>query len=129
MPKFISLHRHAHVLGLMLVLAGCAVQQTATQIVPLAAEQEAQQRTLAQALELQLDTGYKRSLKQGSRWTHIGRVQQGEVYKPYQDVFTLEGAHVHEAYLVVDNGVLVGFYLPAERAYSPLGQRPSITLQ
>ena len=113
----------------MLVLAGCAVQQTATQIVPLAAEQEAQQRTLAQALELQLDTGYKRSLKQGSRWTHIGRVQQGEVYKPYQDVFTLEGAHVHEAYLVVDNGVLVGFYLPAERAYSPLGQRPSITLQ
>jgi hypothetical protein len=37
------------------------------------------------------------------------------------DVFTIEGAHIHEAYLVVDAGdQLVGFYLPAEQAFSPM---------
>jgi len=31
----------------------------------------------------------------------------------------VEGAHVHEAYLVVAGDRLVGFYLPVEKAYSP----------
>jgi hypothetical protein len=35
-------------------------------------------------------------------------------------VFTLEGANIHEAWLVIRGAALVGFYLPAERAFSPL---------
>jgi hypothetical protein len=45
------------------------------------------------------------------------------------DVFTVEGSHIHEAYLVVDSGTLVGFYLPAEQSYSKLDQRTAITFK
>lgn len=110
------------------VLCGCAVQQTAT-VLSLAPAAETAELTLSSPLELQLGTGYHRTLKQGSRWTQIGSVPQGTVYKPSRDVFTIEGAHIHEAYLVVDKGMLVGFYLPAERSYADLGQRLPIFFQ
>ncbi|QJE00375.1 hypothetical protein HH212_10360 [Massilia forsythiae] len=35
-------------------------------------------------------------------------------------MFTLEGAHIHEAYLVIRDDTLVGFHLPAEAGFSPL---------
>ncbi len=67
---------------------------------------------------LRLATGYERTLKRGSQWTRVGQVEQGDVLRPYQHVLTVEGSHIHEAWLVVRDGKLVGFYLPAERAYS-----------
>ena len=63
--------------------------------------------------------GYERTIRKGSNWTRVGRVTQGEVYKPVDQVFTVEGTHVHEAYLVLDGNQIVGFYLPVERAYAP----------
>lgn len=110
------------------VLCGCAVQQTAT-VISLSPVADRPELTLSSPLALQLSTGYHRTLKQGSRWTQIGSVPQGDVYKPYRDVFTIEGAHIHEAYLVVDKGMLVGFYLPAERSYTDLAQRKPIFFQ
>lgn len=107
---------------LALLLGGCAVQQTSTHMTPAPAG-DAAEYILSTAVELQLNTGYQRSLRQGSRWLKVGRVPQGDVYKPYMDVFTVEGAHIHEAYLVVDSSQLVGFYLPAERSYANLDQR------
>ena len=110
------------------VLCACAVQQTAT-LISLVPAGDSAAVTLSSPLELQLRTGYHRTLKQGSSWTRIGSVPQGDVYKPYRDVFTIEGAHIHEAYLVVDKGMLVGFYLPAERSYTDLAQRKPIFFQ
>jgi len=113
----------------MLLLAGCAVSHTPTELTPLAITEHTKQQTLTNQLTFELGTGYSRTLKAGSQWISIGRVPQGEVYKPYKDVFTLEGANVHEAYLVVDTGRLIGFYLPVERGYSPLKQALPLPLQ
>lgn len=85
-------------------------------------------KTIAQDASVELDTGYTRSLKAGTQWIQAGTVSQGGVYKPYKDVFTLEGAHIHEAYLVVSEGQLVGFYLPVEGAYSPLTRKVRLNL-
>lgn len=74
--------------------------------------------TLAATVPLRLATGYERTLKQGSQWTRVGQVPEGEVLRPFQHVLTVEGSHIHEAWLVVRGGLLVGFYLPAERAFS-----------
>src|SRR5262249_48913216 len=63
--------------------------------------------------------GYKRIIARGSVWTRVGRIAEGEVYKPAGGVFTVEGAQVHEAYLVMEGDRVVGFYLPVERAFSP----------
>jgi hypothetical protein len=103
-------------------LSACAVRQLAVVMTSM----EKTEYTLVSAAELQLNTGYRRSLKQGSRWTRIGHVPQGDVYKPSVDVFTVEGAHVHEAYLVVSGDSLAGFYLPAEKSYSALDQKTKL---
>ena len=109
-------------LPILLALAGCAsnVTQFPTEFTPAAVAEPHTLKTLAKQVDIKLDTGYSRSLKRGSQWTRIGTVAQGDVCKPYMDVFTLEGAHIHEAYLVISGGYLVGFYLPVERSFSPL---------
>jgi hypothetical protein len=63
--------------------------------------------------------GYERNIDVRSRWTRVGRIPEGDVYKPVGRVFTVEGAHIHEAYLVLDGDRIAGFYLPVERAFSP----------
>ncbi|SCK49853.1 hypothetical protein VAR608DRAFT_4980 [Variovorax sp. HW608] len=71
-------------------------------------------------VSIRLATGYSRSLPAGSQWRPIGQLLQGQVYRPLDSVFTIEGRQVHEAYLVVRADVLTGFYLPAEGRFSPL---------
>ena len=69
-----------------------------------------------------LNTGYQRTIRADSRWHYFGQLPMGMVYQPLGSTFSIEGEHVHEAYLVVDSGRLVGFYLPVERSFAPLTQ-------
>ncbi len=112
---------------LALLNIGCAVEQHPTQFSPLVVVEKSKLARLDNLVNIQLDTGYSRTLKPGSLWKDIGSVTQGEVFKPYHDVFTLEGTNVHEAYLVVANNTLKGFYLPVERTFSPLNSQISLT--
>jgi hypothetical protein len=64
--------------------------------------------------------GYSRVISRGTVWARIGRSSEGEVFKPVDRVFTVEGAQIHEAYLVLDGDRVVGFYLPVERAFSAI---------
>lgn len=63
---------------------------------------------------------YHRKLNKGTSWDFIGTLPEGEVYKPRDQVLTLEASHVHEAYVVLLDDLLVGFYLPVEQAFAPL---------
>jgi hypothetical protein len=72
-----------------------------------------------QDADISVGPGYRRTIPRGSVWTLTGRTSQGDVFKPVDRVFTVEGAHVHEAYLVLDGDRVVGFYLPVERAFAP----------
>jgi len=103
------------------VIAGCA---TAVVSEPVAyapwPASPVRVATLASAVHVPLATGYARELAAGSRWRRVGRVPQGDVYRPVDTVFTIEGRQVHEAYLVVSGRSLVGFYLPGEARYSAL---------
>ena len=78
-------------------------------------------------VHLELPTAYDRLLKQGSRWIPVGNIPQGAVFRPDGHVLTIEGAHVHEAYIVISTERLVGFYLPVEKAFSPLPNAPYIS--
>ena len=72
--------------------------------------------------ELNLDPGhgYKRKLRQGTKWNYVGNVSYGDVFRSKDQILTVEASNIHEAYIVVSSGKLVGFYLPVERSYSPL---------
>jgi hypothetical protein len=80
------------------------------------------------ATTVRLDTGYSRTLADKSVWSRIGRMPQGDIYRPVGTTFTIEGRQVHEAYLVIRDKTLVGFYLPGEQNYSPLSTAVPLNL-
>lgn len=110
-------------------LAACApeIVRHPTQLTPLP-EQSDSTIEILKDVSISVGPGYRRVIRRGSVWTRIGRSTDGEVYKPVDRVFTVEGAHVHEAYLVLDGDRIVGFYLPVERAFSPAPDGPDTRL-
>lgn len=72
------------------------------------------------AVTLRMDTGYSRTVSAGTEFKKIATIREGVVFKPVSTVLTVEGAHMHEAYLVVSDDVITGFYLPVEKSFSPL---------
>ena len=111
-----------------LLLCACAatVETSPVSLSPAAAPASAVQR-LRQSVAVQLPTGYTRTLVEESRWRPVGSIPQGLVYRPVDTVLTIEGRQVHEAYLVVAGGNLVGFFLPAESSYSALSKPVPVT--
>lgn len=67
-----------------------------------------------------LGSGYRRTLRHDTKWTYVGTLPEGDVFKTNDQILTVEASNVYEAYIVVSSGRLLGFYLPVERAYSPL---------
>jgi hypothetical protein len=82
---------------------------------------KAQGFVMARDLEITPPGGFQRTIRGGTTWDLVGTCAQGDVYKSKDQVLTVEASHVHEAYLTVSHGKLVGFYLPAEKAHVPLG--------
>jgi hypothetical protein len=57
-------------------------------------------------------------VRSNTRWQYVGSLPEGDVYRPTNTVLTVEGSHIHEAYLVLKGKALVGYYLPVEGALS-----------
>jgi hypothetical protein len=109
--------------GLVLVVAltACApdVARRPMDLMPAAGSTRVSTEVLEDTT-LPVGPGYERVIRRGSVWTLVGSSNEGEVFKPVDRVFTVEGAHVHEAYLVLKDDNVVGFYLPVERAFAPV---------
>lgn len=128
MPVFMNSQSSTHrsplwaILACAIALSGCAPMVAMTpSTVELAQDGGAARSITIQApVVIQLDTGYSRELADKSVWKPVGRVPQGVVYRPVGTIFTIEGRQVHEAYLVLKDKKLVGFYLPGEQNYSPI---------
>lgn len=108
-----------------LALLGCApeVSRRSTTFTA-AAEQPAETLEILQDQKVLVAPGYDRLIGRGTLWTRVGRSTEGDVYRPVGRVFTVERAHVHEAYLVIRDDRIVGFYLPVERAFAPAPDGP-----
>jgi hypothetical protein len=104
------------------VLLGCAAElaRRPASYAPLAADAEASLLRVPRAVAVTPSTGYTKTIRAGSTWRRVGATREGDVYRPVGEVFAVEGANMHEAYLVVASGRVVGFYLPGERAFAPL---------
>jgi hypothetical protein len=112
-------------LGALLVLACASVQMQPATLTPF--EGGEQLLTLERDVELKFDTGYSRTLRAGTRIALVGNLPMGKVYRFIDAVLTVEGTHMHEAWVVVDGENLVGYYLPVEKAF--VAQGPAPTLQ
>jgi hypothetical protein len=114
------------VAGALLCACAFTVPAEPARLARLPAGPAASSVVLARDTELRLSTGYTRTLPANSRWQAIGLLPQGTVYQRIDGVFSIEGRHVHEAYLVVHESALRGFYLPGEASFAPL--TPSVSL-
>jgi UPF0288 family protein (methanogenesis marker protein 3) len=81
---------------------------------------QAGQIELTKLVTIELGPGNEKKLFTGTRWLNVGSVKQGAVFKPVGTVFSIQGANSHEAYLVITDKKLIGFYLPGDRAWSAL---------
>lgn len=113
------------VLPVALLAIACAneVVRTPTSLSPPASTDRSRIEISEEAV-IEPSGGYRRLLPRGSVWEGRGRVPEGAVYRRMDGIFTVEGAHIHEAYLVLAGDQLVGFYLPVEQAYSPIRPVP-----
>jgi len=104
-----------------LFLAACAapVPVVDARLAPLTGA-PSQRIQLQSSAVVRLSTGRNRPLAAGSQWQAVGTLAEGTVYRPVEGVFQIVGRNVHEAYLVIRDGVLHGFYLPGESRFSPL---------
>jgi len=73
--------------------------------------------------------GYNRTIAKGTTWSMVGTVSEGEVYKSKDQVLTVECSNIHEAYLVVSQGSLVGFYLPVEKGFVKLPEPIALNIE
>jgi hypothetical protein len=105
----------------VLAAAGCASEVPRVPVELATAVPGVGSRFMTTApVEARLASGYVRSVPADTEFVAVGRVAEGLVLRPTQTVLTVEGAHIHEAYVVHRDGRWVGFYLPVERAYSAL---------
>lgn len=118
------------ILTTLITMAGCASEILRHPAELLSVNQRMGTRYVTpKSISLTLDTAYKRTINAGTEFIEIGTIQQGSVLKPTNATFTIEGAHMHEAYPVLSNGRVVGFYLPVEKAFSPLSQSVDFPIQ
>ena len=67
-----------------------------------------------------LPCDYTRVLRSGTTWVPVGEVPKGTVYRSKEQQLTLECSNAFQAYLVISEKKLVGFYLPVEKGYVAL---------
>lgn len=125
------MRRHSLLLLLPVLLAACAFDVVKLDHVPATlapAHAAASSFTLRTSANVELSTGYSRTLRAGTVWHPAGSLPQGGVFKTQDQVLTVEGSNIHEAYIVVKGARLAGFYLPANGTYSPLEQPVDLQL-
>jgi hypothetical protein len=118
----------ASLISLVFSLFACAAELVRSPATLVASSSPVQTMQVSKLTVLDFGPGLSKQLLPGSRWALLGSVTQGKVYKPIDSVLTIHGANAHEAYLVVEAGRVVGFYLPGERAWSALEKPAAIEI-
>ena len=110
----------------MLLLAGCATQVQQIRLSQPITLATGSHFELTADANCSITTGYRRTLHQGTHWEQFGSIDAGDVYRSSEQTLTVEGTNVYEAYIVVRDSLLLGFYLPVERTYTPASKQVSL---
>jgi len=78
---------------------------------------------------LNTGTGYNRKLNKGTRWHYVNTIPYGDIFKTKDQILTIERSNIFEAFIVVSDENLVGFFLPVEQTYSPLNKPKPLAVE
>jgi hypothetical protein len=84
---------------------------------------------LASPAAILLDSGHERRLARGTTLSELGRIGEGRVFKPTNASVSPQGARRVEAWPVLRKNLVVGFYLPDERAFAPLSRPAPLQIE
>lgn len=105
-------------IGLLTLIAGCSATQVALDADLMASEKNhLEVFELAETLEVHTSNAKTNILRSSSRWELVGSISEGNVYRPKNHVLIVNSFDVHEAYIVVNSGNLIGYYLPIENTF------------
>ena len=119
-------------LCLSLVLNACAFDVLKIKQIPTELNADAScgnDFVLTQDMKISAGSGYTRVLKKGTRWNCVGTISQGSVYKTKDQILTIEASNVYEANIVVLDEKIVGYFLPVENSFSPLGKPETLIIK
>ncbi len=115
--------------ALVLFSAACAPELVTTPTVLEKSSIVAPLRVVTALTVGESSAGYARTLPSRTRLEGAGRIAEGDVLRPLDITLTVEGASIHEAWVVVSGDRWIGFYLPVERRFSPLKSRVPLNLE
>src|SRR2546423_5899740 len=80
-------------------LGACAAEvvRQPADFTPIAAAAARSEIEITEDAEVPVSRNYNRVLARGSRWQRVGTTPQGGVYRRSDGVFTVAGAHAHDA--------------------------------
>ena len=115
----------------LLMMSACAfnvriMHKSPAQLVPEPPSEQVW--TLTTGTPAILPVGRATTLKGGTLWRRIGRIEEGDVMRTKDQVVFVEASNSYQADIVVRDGKLVGFYLPVDLAFAPCSPPMPIAL-
>lgn len=116
---------HVFIIFFAFIFIGCAFDVIKIKKIPVQPDTSFPPKEMIvveENLIIELSTGYKRTIEKGTKWKYVSQISYGDVFKTKDQILTIEGSNIYEAFIVVSEKQLVGFYLPVEQAFSPLSK-------
>lgn len=116
---------HMLIISFAFIFIGCAFDVIKIKKIPVQPDTSFPPKEMIvveENLIIELSTGYKRTIEKGTKWKYVSQISYGDVFKTKDQILTIEGSNIYEAFIVVSEKQLVGFYLPVEQAFSPLSK-------
>ena len=107
----------------LLILWGCAFNLVTLKEVPVGKTAVVDGKSswrLAKDISVAPASGQKVKLKSGTEWQYVCTIDQGDVYKTKDQVVAITASNTYEAYIVITDAGMTGFFLPLEKTFSPL---------
>lgn len=109
----------------LLILWGCAFNLVTLKQVPVGQTTVVDGKSswrLAKDTSVSPARGQNIKLRSGTEWQYVCTIDQGDVYKTKDQVVTITASNTYEAYIVITDAGMTGFYLPLEKVFSPLSK-------
>ena len=120
------------IISLILLFYACAFDLSHVKQIPTQIESTQLSKSSFELLDdvnINLGTGYSRTLKKGTIWHYVGAISYGDIFKTDDQILTVEASNIYEAYIVISSFKIVGFYLPVEKSFSPLNDSKEINIR
>jgi len=116
MTRSYSYKRLVSIVALALLTA-CSAQQINT-LTPLnTTTSSTLPMVLIDDVTLKAKNAKATNLRAGTRWLRVGSIEQGDVYKTNDQVVIVNSFDVHEASIVIDEDIIVGYFLNLEETF------------